>query len=163
MNPAHLHLITTHVPVVGTFLGSGLLVYACLRHSEEVKRTSLLVLVVMALLVLPAYLSGAPAAAMLKRLMLGVSMDATDQHAEVGILALTSSLVLGAASLTGLLMFRRDKKLPGAYVMLMLVLGLLAGGLLAWTANLGGKVRHVEIRGSAAMTPASPPQSTPQG
>jgi hypothetical protein len=155
MNPAHLHLITTHVPVVGTFLGTGLLVYGCCRNSEELKRASLWVLLVMTLLVVAAYLSGAPAAALLKRLMLGVSMDATDQHAEVGILALTGSMVLGAASLTGLFIFRRNKKLPGAYVMLMLALGLLACGLLAWTANLGGKIRHVEIRGIATIPPAS--------
>jgi hypothetical protein len=146
MNPAHLHLVATHILVVGTLLGLCLFVFALCRKSEELKRTSLLAFFLAALLALPAYFSGTPAANKLKRMMLGISLDACDQHLEIAILALTASLVLGAASLAGLLLFRKGKSLPLTFVLLVLMLALVSSGLLTWTANLGAKIRHTEIR-----------------
>jgi hypothetical protein len=95
---------------------------------------------------LPAYLSGSPASALLKRLMPGVSMDAGDQHAEVAVLALTGSLLLGLVSLAGLMLFRKRRSLPPGFLSFVLVLAMLACGLLAWTANLGMRIRHLEMR-----------------
>lgn len=146
MNSAHLHLITTHVPVLGSLFGLCLLLLGVLKHSEEFKRTSLQVFFVAALFVLPTYLSGRPASEMLLKLMPGMSRDAGDQHAEVALLALVASLVLGTVSLAGLVLFRKGNRLPGWFVLLTTVLALLTSSMMGWTANLGGKVRHMEIR-----------------
>lgn len=131
MNPALLHLITTHVPVMGTLFGLCLLLLALLRRSEELKRAALLVFVVAALLALPAYLSGPSASGLLRRLMPGMTMDAGDQHAEIAILALVGSLVLGAVSLVGLILFRKGRSLPAGWLVLVLLLALFACGLLS--------------------------------
>ena len=153
MNPAHLHLITTHVPVMGTFFGLCLLLLALLRKSEELKRVALLVFVVAALLALPAYLSGPSAADLLRRLMPGMTMDAGDQHVEIAILALAGSLALGAVSLVGLILFRKGRSLSASFLVLVLLLAVLSCGLLSWTANLGGKIRHLEIRPQTSALP----------
>ncbi len=145
MNPAYLHLISTHLPVVGTYFGFCLLLFALARKSEELKRTSLLVFFLIGLVALPAYLSGQPAMAMLKRMMVAFPMDACDQHAEVAMIALTGSLVLGLASVAGLLLFRKGKPLPWAFLGLVFVIALVSCGLMAWTANLGARVHHPEI------------------
>jgi hypothetical protein len=152
MNSAHLHLITTHVPVFGTLLGFGLLLLGLLKKSEELKRTSLLVFVLSAVLTVPTYLSGSPAAEQMKTVMPGMSMEPGEQHAEIAILALAGSLILGVASLAGLIMFRRGRNLSGGFLMLSVVLGLVVCALMAWTANLGGKVRHTEIRGTSVTS-----------
>ena len=149
MNSAYLHLVITHLPVVGTLFGSCLFGYALVRRSEELKRTGLLAFVLVALLAAPAYLSGQPAADLLKHLMPGMTMDACDQHMEVGVLALAGSSVLGVVSLAGLLLCRNKKSLPAIAAVLVLVLALVSCGMMAWTANLGSKIRHVEIRNSA--------------
>jgi hypothetical protein len=146
MNPAHLHLITSHVPVLGTSFGLGLLLLALLRKSEELKRVALLVFVVAGLVAVPAYLSGDPAAGVLKRLLPGVVNDATDQHAEIAVLALVGSLALGVVSLVGLIVFRQGRKLPAGFVGFVGLLTLVVCGLLVWTTNLGGQIRHNEIR-----------------
>ena len=41
MNWAHVHLMLSHLPVVGTIFGVLLLLLALLRKSEELKRVSL--------------------------------------------------------------------------------------------------------------------------
>jgi len=153
MNPAHLHLITTHVPVMGTFFGLCLLLFALLRKSEELKRTALLVFVVAALLTLPAHLSGPPASDLLRKSMPGLTMDAGDQHAEIAILALVGSLAVGAVSLAGLILFRKSRSLPAGFLVLVLLMAMLSCGLLTWTANFGGRIRHLEIRPQTSARP----------
>jgi hypothetical protein len=66
-------------------------------------------------------------------------------EALAGLLA--SAAVLGVAAFAGLLVFRQSCPAPGWFIGLILALVLVAGALLGWTAHLGGKVRHPEIRG----------------
>ena len=152
MSSAYLHLLMAHVPVVGTLFGAGFLIVAILRKSDELKRAALALICLASLLALPTYLSGQPAAMLLKRFMPGMPPDAGDQHAEVAILALVASLFLGAVALAGLVVFRKDKKMPAGYLVLLLFLALIGGGLLAWTANLGAKIRHTELRRTASVS-----------
>lgn len=154
MNPAHFHLTTTHAPIFGIVFGLGLLLLAVWRKSEELKRVALLGFVVAALLALPAYLSGAPASEVLRQLTPGMTMDASDQHAESAILAFAGSLVLGVVALAGLIGFREGRKLPASFLGFVLLLALVACGLLGWTANLGGKIRHLELGPQSATAPA---------
>jgi len=54
--------------------------------------------------------------------------------------------VVGVIALIAL-MVRRYSKKAGYLLTIIALLGLIGGGgLIAWTANLGGKIRHVEIR-----------------
>lgn len=146
MNSAHLHLITAHVPVLASVFGLGLLLLGWLKRSDEFKRTSLPVFLLVAVFVAPTYLSGRPASEMLLKMMPGMSRDAGDQHAEVAVLALVASLVLGTVALAGMVLFRKRTRLPTSFVLLATVLALLTSAMMGWTANLGGKIRHLEIR-----------------
>ena len=55
MNPAHLHLMLNHIPVLGTAFCMAL-GWALIQKSEELKRVSLGAFVIVALLAIPAYL-----------------------------------------------------------------------------------------------------------
>ena len=149
MNLTHLHLILNHVPVFGTAFGLGLLVFAIWRKSEELKKTTLGVFVIVALLAVPVYLTGEPAEDGVKSLP-GVSKPIIEQHEEAATVAFTSVVVLGVTALAGLLLFRRGKMVPAWYGYVMLAASLIVGGLMVWTANMGGQVRHTEIRSSAS-------------
>src|SRR5829696_9120887 len=61
LNFAHLHLLLNHVPTVGAAAALGLLILAFVRRNDHLKYAGLEVLVVIALLTLPAYLTGAAA------------------------------------------------------------------------------------------------------
>src|SRR5262245_34563723 len=58
MNLAHLHIVLNHIPTLGTVLGLLMFIAALVKQSDQLKKTSLQVLVLMALLALPTYLSG---------------------------------------------------------------------------------------------------------
>jgi hypothetical protein len=146
MNAAYYHLATTHLPVISNLFGLSLLAYGVIRSSEELRRTALLVMLCSALLALPAYLTGAPAAGVLKRAVPGLPADPVDQHAEIAILGLAGNLVLGAWAGIGLLVFRKSKRTSRGYLGLTFILAGVALGFMVWTAALGGKIRHSEIR-----------------
>lgn len=149
MNVAHLHLLTNHLPVLGTLFGLGLLLFALFRRSNELKKVSLGVFVIVALLAVPPYLSGEPAKHLVQN-MPGVSRTFAEQHEDAAQFAFTGIVILGVASLCGLIWFRREKLLPSWFTAIVLLISVGVFGLMAWTANLGGKIRHPEIAGDNA-------------
>lgn len=145
MNTAHWHLALNHFPVLGTLFGSVLFLLGNARRSGELKRTSYGVFVAAALLSVPAYFTGKPAEDWVKPLP-GISQPVLEEHEEAAQVALAASQGLGLVSLAALWWFRGDKCVPLWLTGLILLLALLATSLLLWTANLGGQVRHTEIR-----------------
>lgn len=154
MNPVHLHLVLNHLPVVGAWFTLVLLVVALLKRSEELKRTSLLFAVFVALVALPAYLTGEPAEEAAEKLP-GIPEALLERHEEAAQWALTAQLCLGLFALLGLAIFRRGKPVSNRFAGVLLVLMIGAGGLLGWTANLGGQLRHPEIRAHQPATTAA--------
>ncbi len=151
MNLIHLHLMLNHIPVLGTIFGLGLLVFGLWRKSVELKKTALGVFVIIALLTVPVYLTGDPAKDGVK-LLPGISRPIIKQHENAAAIAFIGVVVLGVAALAGLLLFRRGKITPAWFTTLMLAAALIVSGLMAWTANVGGQIRHTEIRSSANQT-----------
>ena len=58
MNPAHLHLVLNHFPMIGLAVGLGLLAVAIAVKKDELKRASLVVLFLAALITIATYLTG---------------------------------------------------------------------------------------------------------
>jgi len=145
MNWAHVHLMLNHLPVVGTVFGVLLLLLALLRKSEELKRVSLGIFVLTALLALPVYFTGEPAEKVVEHLP-GVTEPLIEEHEDAALFALLMAAGTGVVALAGLILFRRAERLPGWIVGAALVLSLATSGLMGWTANRGGRIRYTEIR-----------------
>ena len=150
MNPAHLHLILNHLPVVGLVFAFALLGWGTFRKNSTLAKAGFVTLIVVALLAVPAFLTGEPAEKVAKALP-GVSDPIIEQHEDVAQAALIATTVAGVAALLGLWLARR-KAVASWCALAVLLVAFVATGLMAWAANLGGKVRHTEIRGSAAVT-----------
>jgi uncharacterized membrane protein YeiB len=149
MNATHLHLLLNHIPVLGSVFGLGLLLFGLWRASEEIKKTALGVFVLVALAAVPVYLTGEPAEDGVKR-MAGVSKPAIESHEGAASVALTVVAVLGLVALVALVVWRGDRRLPLWLSILLIVAALAAVGAMAWTAYLGGPIRHSEIRAATA-------------
>ena len=145
MDLAHLHLLLNHFPTIGTIMGGGLFVLSLITNSDDLKRASLVVLLGISLIAIPTYISGNGAQDAVKSLP-GVSKTLIETHEGAALVALGFIEVTGAFSWLGLWQFRRLARVPNWNLAVILVLTAVSLGLMARASNLGGEIRHGEIR-----------------
>lgn len=148
MNWAHLHLILNHVPVLGTLFGLLLLAWGILRRNDSLQRAALLTFALVALVAIPAYLTGKPAEEAVEHLT-GTAGSAIEPHEDAALVSFLAMEVLGALALSALLLTRTRFK-TAFIVRGALAVAIVTGGLMVWTAQLGGRIRHAELRASDA-------------
>jgi uncharacterized membrane protein len=151
-----LHLILNHFPVVTAVLGLPLFLVAILRRSGSLRAAALGVFVAAGALALPAYFTGEPAEEKVGHLP-GVSEDDIGRHEEAAEVAAVVVGLQGLAALVALFLLRRRPGLPAPLTAVLLVLSVAGAVLMARTANLGGLIRHSEIRSGASAAPRSLP------
>lgn len=152
MTGAHIHLLLTHVPVMGAIFGLLVLVYAMITKKQDAIKIGFGLFVVTGLVALAAYFSGEGAEEVVEHLA-GVSEAAIEEHEEFAFFAMLGAAVLGSVSLLGIAFYRRG--IPNWLVNATLVLAIVVNGMLAWTANLGGLIRHPEIRSGSNIEASS--------
>lgn len=145
MDLAHLHLLLNHFPTIGTIMGGGLFVLSLITNSDDLKRASLVVLLGISLIAIPTYISGNGAQDAVKSLP-GVSKTLIETHEGAALVALGFIEVTGAFAWLGLWQFRRLARVPNWNLAVILVLTAVTLGLMARASNLGGEIRHAEIR-----------------
>jgi hypothetical protein len=148
MNAAHAHLILNHLPILALPLGVALFGWAWWKGQLPTARLALMGLIAASLAVIPVFLSGEPAEEAVEHLA-GVGEGLIHAHEEAAELSMALSLALGALALATLLV--RQETAQRWLRLGILGLGLAASASLAWTGNLGGKIRHTEIRGGVAL------------
>jgi hypothetical protein len=146
MSAAHVHLLLNHVPVLGTLFASLGLLLGVVRKSDEVARASLLGLALVALVTVPAYLSGEGAKQAVRPLA-GVSTLVMGDHEAAALPAMLVVEGVGALSLAGLVVGRGQRRMPRWLLLTVIVGSALAFALSARAAALGGQVHHPELRG----------------
>jgi hypothetical protein len=114
-------------------------------HKRVYTTVSLWVLVIVSLIALPVYLTGEPSEEMVEDLA-GVSESIIEQHEDIALISLIAVILLGVTATVGLFFFRHSATIPGWFIAISLIISIIAGGLMGKTANLGGQIRHSEIR-----------------
>lgn len=152
MNFIHVHLLMNHLPVIGSLVGLLMLLAAKVRKSDELTNTALVVFVLAGIIAVPTYLTGEQAEVLVQSLP-AIPRALVLRHDDAAAFALCGAVVLGMLALLGLFL-RRSGRVPRWLQPTMLALALLVGGLMAYTANLGGRIRHPEISGPSHSTPA---------
>ncbi|MBC8001634.1 MAG: hypothetical protein H7X97_03505 [Opitutaceae bacterium] len=145
MTWVHLHLALNHVPVLGTLFLFLLLLVGWIRKSREIQRLCLWSFVGFGVLSIAIKFTGDFAFDELK----GVDwLDKVmiERHEQSADQATTGVFVLGVLGVVGLFLSRGER--PVAAWICMALLGAALGTfvLMARTANLGGQLRHPEIR-----------------
>ena len=149
MNGAHLHLVLNHLPVILAPTGLVVLALGLLRRNAEFTKVGLGVIFAAALFTVPTYFSGEAAADVVGDLP-GVNADDIARHAAVALQAFVVAGIAGLAALAALLLALRGKAAPPWLMIATLVLAVASSGWFAVTANLGGLIRHPEIREAAS-------------
>ena len=145
LTPVHFHLMLNHVPILGAIFVALLLAYALWRSRPELQRLSLVCTAIVALLTIPAYLTGEPAEDQIEHTQ-GFDEKLVDQHEDRGEITLIVVLVTGAAAVGTLALARGGKDLRPSLVRLVLVGLVVSSGVAVWTALAGGQIRHPELR-----------------
>jgi uncharacterized membrane protein len=151
MDPTHLHLLLNHFPTVGFMVALVFFVGGLISKSEDLKRASLVVFVGIALLTVPAYVTGNAAQDRLSG-RTDVSQTLVEAHEGLAFLTLVIIELTGAIAWLGLWQFRRSLRLPAGTAATLLVLGAITMALAGWTANIGGEISHAELRGAVERT-----------
>ena len=154
MNAAHLHLVLNHIPLIGIGFTLILLIIAFLRNSSELLTIALIFSVMVALITIPVYLTGEPAEEVVEDLP-GVSESVIEQHEESAEISFILAEVTGAIALISLITLGYSQNYGRKLSMITLILLIMSGGFMVWTANLGGKIQHSEIRSGNPVTGSS--------
>lgn len=153
MNSVQMHLALTHVPVILSLAGLGMLIVALIMKNTTLTKASYVVILIAGIATLPVFFSGEGSEEAVENLP-GVSEAMIGQHEAV---ALWAMIAIAAAGLVALMALFSFKWMAPARIfkVLVLVLAITSCGLMAQTAHLGGQIRHTEIRNGVALTPAN--------
>jgi hypothetical protein len=156
LSPTHLHLLLNHFPTIGFIIGLGLFVIALIANSDHLRIGSLVVMVGISLITIPAYTTGnaaevricAAAGAGLTDACEeeGVSRALIEMHEGVAFAAMSLMMITGGFAWLGIWQLRRFKHLPKWNTMLILLMAVLTLATVSQAANIGGEIRHPEIR-----------------
>lgn len=150
MNLVHVHLWLNHLPILGTLIALALFVIALAFDRDDLKQAGLALFVLIALLSIPAYMSGNAAQNEIKDDP-GYSMELIQAHQGSALVAFLFIELTGAVSLIGLWRFSRSEKNPWMErpakwnLLAVLVLAVATSGVMAVAGNTGGEIRHSEI------------------
>jgi hypothetical protein len=151
LNLAHVHLLLNHVPTVGFGVGLGLLVLSVVgRSHDDLKRASLLVLLVAAILSIPTFFSGKAAETVVLASAANPAphllLSTIQRHEDAALIAFTLMEITGAFAWLALWQWRSRKRLPEWNLSVVFLLSIVTFGLMARAATIGGEINHSEIR-----------------
>jgi uncharacterized membrane protein len=144
MSLVHLHLILNHVPVVGALFALFLFAAAIFLRETVTTRLALVFSAAIALVAVAVYFTGEPAEEAIENLA-GISERVIEQHEEAAALSTIAMGAFGALAFAALVIFRK-RQMPRWVGAAGLAGTIVLTALMGWTANLGGQIRHSEIR-----------------
>lgn len=145
MDSTHIHLLLNHFPVIGTLIGSGLLVWGIIRKQINLQISASVILALMAIIAIPVYLTGEPAEESVEDLP-GVSEGLIEQHESAATLAIWIMIITGILALASFIFNRMQKKQAGGLFIITAICSVLSFAAMARTGYYGGQIRHTEIR-----------------
>jgi len=160
MNLVEVHLLLNHFPTIGMIVGLGVFIVALAANSNDLKRASLGIFFFIALLSIPAFVTGTAAELALSKTP-EVNKTMVLRHENAAFAALAVMELTGGLAWLGLWQYRRLSRLPQGTLAAVLVLGLASFGLMTRAADFGGEIRHPEIRTGPVPADTEAEQSTP--
>ena len=150
MSIVHLHLILNHVPVIGMVFTLLILGVAAWRRNDGMGKLGLVVMAGLAVITAAVFLTGEPAEEVVEKVAT-VSEVMIHPHEEAAEASLIATGLAGALAVIALGVYRR-RALPRWVTEVAFTAALVTSTMLGWTANLGGRIRHTEIGGSATAS-----------
>ncbi|MDP4281754.1 MAG: hypothetical protein Q8867_06340 [Bacteroidota bacterium] len=144
MNSVQLHLIFTHLPIIGLGLAFLFNLVALIRKSEELQKLTFWFYILVGIFALLAYFTGDDA----EKIMLtypGITEDIIEPHESIALFFLIGLMITAVLSVFALFVLRTKKNLLKRFNIILLVIAFLLCALAVRTGATGGEIRHTEI------------------
>lgn len=147
MDPAHLHLMVNHVPILGAILSLPLIAIAAWRRTEKGPTLAYATLLTIAAVGgVIALRSGEPAEERVED-MPGVSEHWIEEHEERAETATVLAVITAVGALGALAYgWKRDEGTPAVLTGAVFVGALATSAAMGWTGLAGGQIHHPELR-----------------
>lgn len=145
MDATHLHLALAHFPIVGLIIGFVLLAYGQIFNKIEVQKVALVTFIIMAVLTIPVFLTGEESEDNVEHLA-GFPENLIENHEEFAEKAIWLMGILGGLSLITFYAIVKKFSFAKTITWVTLIVSLATFGVFAQVGNLGGQIRHSEIR-----------------
>lgn len=151
MDATHAHLLTNHIPILGSIFGIVLLIVGMLLKNKSVEITAISTILLASIFTIPVYLSGEEAEHKVEHLE-GVSEFELEEHEEHAELSLWLMLIGGGFALMTIASYKVASKLTKTARISTLIVTSAAFISLIPLANHGGKITHSELRNAEASS-----------
>lgn len=148
MNQAQIHLALNHAPLFLSVLSGLLLIISFLKKNALVRSIALYGMVAAAIFTIPVYLTGEGTEDLVEKF--GVNENAIEEHEEFAGISMILISVSGFAALLALFLKNRMAGFSSLLTRSTMVLAFVCFGAMAWTAHLGGLIRHNELAAAGA-------------
>lgn len=145
MNPTHAHLFLNHLPLIGSMFTLIFLIYFVYKNNSEAVKIFLYVFILLALITIPVVLTGDPAGETVKAIP-GFNESVVDNHEDAGWISFYLVEALGVLAIIGLVLIKKSGNIKNWFKYSFIILAVISIVSFARTANLGGEIRHTEIR-----------------
>lgn len=152
MDGLQLHLLANHLPIIGTMAALLVVILGMLRKNDGAISTGLIIYVVMAVAVIPAYLSGEEAEERVENIA-GINESVIHKHEEMAELSLWLTSLSGLLAIGALFTRSKQSALAPKFALAFVVLAVIAFGQAARTGHEGGKIRRPDL-GTTVASPS---------
>ena len=144
MNQAYMHLLTNHIPVLGTIFGIVVLIWGIISRKKEIKLVAYFLFLAASVGGLVAFNTGEAAEDVAEKIG-GISKTVIHDHEEAGEIAIYLIGATGVLALFGFFAEVKGKKIASRVSIVVLLLAIVTFVLTARASYLGGKIRHTEM------------------
>jgi uncharacterized membrane protein len=150
MNEAHLHLLTNHLPIIGSILGGLVLFHGLWTKNNQTKIAAYYVIIISAIGAGVTYLTGEGAEEAVEHLQ-GISKKVIHEHEEFAEVSIIAIIISGVAALIGVYLAFKNSRHSRNIAWATLFISIISFGLMARTGYLGGLIRHGEINSTTVQ------------
>jgi uncharacterized membrane protein len=154
---SHVHVILNHLPTVGFVFALVFYIAALVMNNVVMKRSSLVLFVICAILGVPTFVTGnASMWALTDPPVAGISKAVINAHRDFALYSLFALAFTGVTSWIALWRFRHLGRFSNRSLTVILIFAIVTLGVLAETGHRGGQINHPEIRVATDVLPTDP-------
>ncbi|HEY6259263.1 MAG TPA: DUF2231 domain-containing protein [Xanthobacteraceae bacterium] len=151
---SHVHMILNHFPTVGFVFALAFYVVALALNNVVMKRSSLLLFVICAILGVPTFVTGnASMWALTDPVVPGISKAVINAHRDFALYTLFGLAFTGVTAWIELWRFRQLGRFSNRSLFAVLLFAIITLGIMAETGHRGGQINHPEIRVATDVQP----------